>query len=133
MKQDSYEDIINLPHHVSKTRKPMSLENRSAQFAPFAALTGYGEAIQETSRLTTNKKDLSETEKSIIDNKLRILNSSIKDKPLATITYFVPDSKKSGGKYITESGNIRRIDVINNEIIFVNKKIIKITDIIDIE
>lgn len=133
MKQDSYEDIINLPHHVSKTRKPMSLENRSAQFAPFAALTGYGEAIQETSRLTTNKKNLSETEKSIIDNKLRILNSSIKDKPLATITYFVPDSKKSGGKYITESGNIRRIDVINNEIIFVNKKIIKITDIIDIE
>ena len=133
MKQDSYEDIINLPHHVSKTRKTMSLENRSAQFAPFAALTGYGEAIQETSRLTTNKKDLSETEKSIIDNKLRILNSIIKDKPLATITYFVPDSKKSGGKYITESGNIRRIDVINNEIIFVNKKIIKITDIIDIE
>lgn len=133
MKQDSYEDIINLSHHVSKTRKTMSLESRSAQFAPFAALTGYGEAIQETSRLTTNKKDLSETEKSIIDNKLRILNSIIKDKPLATITYFVPDSKKSGGKYITESGNIRRIDVINNEIIFVNKRIIKITDIIDIE
>lgn len=132
MKQDSYEDIINLPHHVSKTRKPMNLENRSAQFAPFAALTGYGDAIQETSRLTTNKKDLSETEKSIIDNKLRILNSIIKDKPFATFKYFVPDSKKSGGKYITVSGNVRRIDVVNNEIVFTDKKVINISDIIDI-
>ena len=132
MKQDSYEDIINLPHHVSKTRKPMSLENRSAQFAPFAALTGYGDAIKETSRLTTNIKDLSETEKSIIDNKLRILNSIIKDKPFATFTYFVPDSKKSGGKYITVSGNVRRIDVVNNEIVFTDKKVINISDIIDI-
>lgn len=133
MKQDSYEDIINLPHHVSKTRKPMSLENRSAQFAPFSALTGYSEAIQETSRLTTNKKDLSETEKSVIDNKLRILNSVINDKPFVTFTYFVPDSNKSGGKYIKVADNVRRIDVTNNKIIFVDKKVIKISDIIDIE
>ena len=92
---NKYEDIINLPHHVSKTRKPMSLYNRAAQFAPFAALTGYDDAIKETSRITEQRIELSEELKNMLNQKIKLISENIKLQPKVSITYFVPDNKKS--------------------------------------
>ena len=90
----NYDDIINLPHYVSKKRPQMSIEARSAQFAPFAALTGYDEQVKETARLTNERRDIDESLKIILDEKLQIIEEKILSKPLVTFTYFVPDSKK---------------------------------------
>ena len=107
---DDYKDIINLPHHVSSKRPQMPMLDRAAQFSPFAALTGYDDAIHETGRLTDEKIDLSEEEKEALDRKQQILMERLGDHPALTITYFVPDAKKSGGAYVTKSGNLKKID-----------------------
>ena len=86
---NNYDDIINLPHHVSIKYPKMSLEARSAQFSPFSALTGYSDAIKETERLTSKKKILDEEQKCLLNEKLQILNSKIKNKPSIIITYFI--------------------------------------------
>ena len=129
----NYDDIINLPHHVSKTRPRMSLEQRSAQFAPFSALTGYEDEIAETGRLVDEKLDLDEESKQILDEKLQSITKKIKTQPSATITYFVPDTKKDGGAYITTTGNVKKIDKYRNIIVLVDGTEIPINDIIDIE
>jgi hypothetical protein len=129
---NNYEDIINMPHHISTKHPQMSLENRAAQFAPFAALTGYDDVIKETSRLTDMKLELSEEMKDIINDKLNVLNEKINSKPIATITYFIKDKVKEGGSYITITGNIKQIDLVNKYIILTNKKKISINDIIGI-
>ena len=129
---NNYEDIINMPHHVSTKHPQMSLENRAAQFAPFAALTGYNDIIKETSRLTDMKLELSEEMKDIINDKLNFLNEKIKSKPIATITYFIKDKVKEGGSYITVTSKIKQIDLVNKYIILTNKKKISINDIIGI-
>ena len=132
MKEDNYEDIINLPHHTSKKHPRMSLEARSAQFAPFAALTGYDEVLIETARLTNERIEIDETIKVIIDSKLQIIKEHIKEMPLITFMYFVPDSKKDGGKYVTVTGNVKKIDEYRNGIVLENKIEIPINEIIDI-
>ena len=128
----NYDDIINLEHHVSTKHPQMSLESRAAQFAPFAALTGYDDAVKETARLTDKRIELDEEMKVIINDKLNVLEEHILEKPSATFTYFVPDKKKSGGSYNTITGNVRRIDLVDNVIILTNKKKILIDDIIGI-
>lgn len=130
---NKYKDIINLPHHVSKTRNPMSLYNRAAQFAPFAALTGYDEAIKEKARLTEQRIELSDEFKNILNQKLQILNKNINSHPKVTITYFELDNKKSGGVYKTISGNIKRIDEYNKKLIFLDKNELRFNEIHDIE
>lgn len=132
MKEDNYEDIINLPHHTSKKHPRMSLEARSAQFAPFAALTGYDEVLSETARLTNERIEIDETIKVIIDSKLQIIKEHIKEMPLITFMYFVPDSKKDGGKYVTITGNVKKIDEYRNALVLENKTEIPINEIIDI-
>ena len=127
-----YEDIINLPHYEPKHPR-MSMYSRAAQFSPFAALTGYEEQVNETARLTDNKLFITEEMKEMFDIKLQYIKSIINEKPMIKITYFVPDNKKSGGRYLEYSGNIRRIDNIKKELIFINNKKINIDDIIDIE
>ena len=129
---NKYDDIINLPHHVSKTRKPMSLYNRAAQFAPFAALTGYDAAIKETVRLTDRKIQLDEDSQKIINKKINFISINVKSKPYVNILHFVQDKKKSGGKYIIYSGNVRVIDVENKCIIFVDKTKLFFENIYDI-
>lgn len=129
---NKYDDIINLPHHVSKKHKQMSLYERSAQFAPFAALTGHEDAINETARLTNSKIELDEEEKEILDRKLQVIQEKIKDRINVNITYFVPDLKKEGGKYINVKGIIKKIDDYKHAIILEDKKEIPISDIIDI-
>ena len=132
MQVDNYEDIIDLPHHTSKKHPRMSLESRSAQFAPFAALTGYDEALIETARLTNERIEIDETIKVIIDSKLQIIKEHIKEMPLITFMYFVPDSKKDGGKYVTVTGNVKKIDEYRNVFVLENKTEIPIDEIIDI-
>ena len=122
----NYDDIINLPHYVSKKRPQMSIEARSAQFAPFAALTGYDEQVKETARLTDGQKE-------ILNNKLLYILENINSKPEITFTYFVKDNKKTGGKYIDKTGIIRKIDMIEQYIQFNDKTKIEINDILSIE
>lgn len=129
---NEYNDIINLPHYVSKKHPQMSEEARSAQFAPFAALSGYEDAIKETAKLTDNKIELSDEMINIINDKLLFIEKNIQDKPLITITYFVPDKRKNGGEYISVTNSIKQIDLINNIIILTNKKKICINNIIGI-
>lgn len=133
MKYDKqYDDIINLPHHVSKKHPQMSLYARSAQFAPFAALTGYEDVIKETSRETSEKIDIDDELKSILDSKLQIIMEHIKNKTEISFTYFIPDSKKDGGSYITVIGIVRKIDLYNQIIYLANNTEIPINDIINI-
>lgn len=127
-----YEDIINLPRHISKKHPQMSLEVRSAQFAPFSALTGYDEQIQETSRITNKKKGINEEMKMILDEKLQIIQQEINKKPKITVTYFIPDSKKDGGKYATITGKVIKIDKFKQLIILENKIEIPIKEICEI-
>lgn len=130
---NKYDDIINLPHHQSTKHPRMSIYNRAAQFAPFAALTGHDAAISETARITDEKIELDEYEKAEIDRKLQVISDNISGRPEITVTYFVPDSKKSGGAYNTYKGNVRRIDDVGQVLIMVDESVISINDIIDIK
>ena len=89
-----YDDIINMEHHVSKKHKQMTLHDRSAQFAPFAALEGYGDMVEETARIVDKKIEISEEKQKELDEKLRKLKKDINLGQIATFIYFVPDSKK---------------------------------------
>ena len=132
MNMGKYDDIINLPHHISKKHPQMSLEARAAQFAPFAALTGYDDAVKETARLTNERIDLDDEAKMMLDAKLQVIREQLSEKPLVTITYFVPDAKKDGGKYVTTNGNVKKIDDYKHLIILDNSLEIPIDEIIDI-
>ena len=127
-----YDDIINLNHHISSKHPRLSMEQRAAQFAPFAALTGYGDSIKETARLTDNRIELNEEEKEMLNIKLQELKSKISTLPQVTITYFVPDAKKAGGEYITKMSRLKKIDEYKKIIILEDKTIIPISEIIEI-
>ena len=127
-----YSDIINLKRPISKYKK-MTIESRSAQFAPFAALTGYSEEIKETSRITGRKIELSDDKREYIDKILDKIRNCIKNKPFVNVTYFVPDSKKSGGRYVQYKGRVRVIDQVYKRIIFEDKLTILINDILEID
>ena len=105
-----YDDIVNLPHHVSGTHPPMPRKDRAAQFAPFAALTGHDDAVSETARLTDSETDLSESDAEELNRRHRILTEHLAEKPPVTFVYFIPDEKKSGGKYMSKTGNVSKID-----------------------
>lgn len=105
-----YDDIINLSHHRSSTHPPMSNQARAAQFAPFAALVGYDEAVQETARLTDSQVDLNDDLRQALDQQLRQLQASFADKPRITITYFIPDQRKTGGRYVSTTSCVTHID-----------------------
>lgn len=130
---ERYEDIIHLPHHVSKTRPQMSIENRAAQFAPFAALTGYESVIKETARQTETKVELTESSIASLDAKLRLLSHIIETKPEVTVTHFVPDCKKDGGAYLTTTGSLLKIDHHTCSVLLENSRRIALCDILDIE
>lgn len=128
-----YDDIINLERPVSKKRKPMSIQNRAAQFAPFSALTGYNEAVKETARITDNKKVLSDGIKEIINEKLNYIKKNMKSVGEITITYFIKDTKKSGGKYVTITDYIKKIDTDDGLVYMLGGYIISFDDISNID
>lgn len=129
--KDNYEDIINLPHYEPK-HKRMSMSVRSAQFAPFAALTGFNDEVKETERLVDKKVLLDEDEKIKINNQLLEILKNIKDKPEIKITYYIPDKRKNGGKYTTITDNVKKIDMIEKYIMLECKIKIFFKDILDI-
>lgn len=128
-----YDDIIDMPHHVSEKHVQMSMMNRAAQFAPFAALTGYESAIKETARVTDEFIELDDNSKDILDVKLQILQENIANHPQVTIIYFQPDNRKEGGSYITCNNIIKKIDVYNKAIIMLDETVIQIAMIIEIK
>ena len=120
IRKDSYEDIIGLEHHQSKTHPHMSIHDRAAQFAPFSALTGHGAAIAETARLTEHEIELDEYVMEKIDEELRWLAENLESKPQVTITYFVPDEHKEGGSYEHVTGYLKKLDSIGHLMIVVD-------------
>lgn len=115
--KDLYEDIINRPHHVSKARPQMSELERAAQFAPFAALTGYDSAIKETGRLTDERIELDEEALSALDRKYQLLMDTLDDAPEVTIIYFQPDERKAGGQYVSATGTVKKVDTFGRRIL----------------
>ena len=132
MSSNKYDQIIDLLHHVSEKRPKMPMIDRAAQFAPFAALTGYDDAVKETGRLTDDA-ELSEYVKANINNKLRIVMECIDIQPEINITYFVPDSKKSGGAYISVTGIVKSVEEYERSVILVDKTVIPIDRIYAID
>lgn len=130
--EHKYDDIINLEHHVSKTHKQMSIEERSAQFVPFAALTGYEDEVKETERITERMIEITEDIRNILDEKIRLIQNKIAEQPNVTITYFVSDINKQGGKYQTINGIIKKIDNYEKKLILTSNTEIFIKDIIEI-
>lgn len=129
----NYDDIINLPHHVSVKKPHMPAADRAAQFAPFAALTGYGEVIKETARLTDAAPDLSEDERELLDYKLQEFLNIPGEPPELVITYFVPDGKKAGGEYRQASGRIRGIEEASGDILMADGLKIRKELVVDID
>ena len=128
-----YDDMIGLGHHISKTHPPMARIKRAAQFSSFDALTGFGAAIQEAGRETEEKLELSEDMIDMIDARLAVVQQHIKEQPNIAVTYFLPDDKKSGGRYVTVSGNVRMLDGIEHAIIMADRTKIPIEDVRYIE
>lgn len=130
--EHKYDDIINLPHHVSKKHPQMSLLNRAAQFSPFAALTGHEDAIDETARLTDTFIELDEDKKEQLDEQLQLIKKHLDQKPECEITYFKPDEKKDGGTYVTVHGRMKKIDEYVRQIIFTDGTALPIEHIFSI-
>lgn len=133
VKMGKYDDIINLPHHISKEHPQMSMYMRAAQFAPFAALTGHDSAIQETARITESQVELEEEAKKILDKKLGLIREHINEHPQITITYFVPDKRKTGGSYRSYSGRLRDIDESEQKLIMTDDNEIYLSSISEID
>ena len=128
-----YDKIINLPHHQSKKRKHMSMTGRAAQFGAFRALTGYEDEIAEVSRSTDEKIELDEYTKAEINAKLHYINEHIDDKPEITVTYFVPDEKKSGGAYVTKTGVVGNLREHERRLVFEDGAEIPVEEIFSLE
>lgn len=129
----SYDDIIDLPHPISKKHPQMPVRDRAAQFAPFAALTGHKEAISETERLTDRKKILDENRNMLNNERLQEILLHIKEQPKIRVTYFKSDERKEGGAYLTLIMNLKRIDDYNRRLIFSDHSWIPLDDIYEIE
>ena len=129
---NEYDDIINLPHHVSERHPQMSMMNRAAQFAPFAALTGHAAAIEETARLTDEQHELADEDSEALNQKMAYLRETINEHPTICITYFEPDRKKAGGAYKTIEGQLQNIDDYSQSIVLKSGDVISLSSILDI-
>lgn len=127
-----YDDIIDLPHHISTRRAHLSMAQRSAQFASFAALKGFEDEIAETARVTDKKIILDENEIEILNETLQYISYNINENLEVSITYFVPDKLKSGGSYVTKKGTVKKIDTFNKSVTVDNTEI-SVNDILKIE
>ena len=132
MADHPYADIIDMPHHVSKDRPHLSMHQRAAQFSPFAALVGYEDVIEETTRQTDTKRELDETEKAELDRKLSVIAAHLTEKPIVVIEYFVPDKTKAGGEYVFKSGPVAKILQVQKKLVLGDGTEIRIEDIADI-
>ena len=127
-----YDEIMGLLHHVSKTRPQMPMSDRAAQFAPFAALTGYDSAIKETGRLTDERIELDEEALTALDRKYQLLMDTLDDAPEVTITYFQPDERKAGGQYVSATGTVKKVDTFGRRILLQDGTRIPLDSIFDL-
>ena len=130
---EGYEDILHLPHHVSLRHPSMPVRDRAAQFAPFAALTGYGAAIAETARLTDGKIELGDNDQAELDRRLRLVEEHVKERPVVRLTYFAADEKKTGGAYVMREGSVKRIDLCEQQIVMADGSIIRMADLRELD
>lgn len=131
--RNKYDDIINLPRHISKNHPPMPRIDRAAQFSPFAALNGHDAAVKETARLTETRIELDEYMKEVLNHRLQIIIKKIPEEPEVKITYFQPDKDKEGGSYIDISGVVKKVDEYKRVVFLDDYKLISIDEIISIE
>lgn len=130
---ENYDDIIDLPHHVSATRPQISMMDRAAQFSPFAALTGYDAAIKETGRLTDQKVEMDAEALNVLNMKFQILIDRLAEEPEVTFIYFKPDERKDGGAYIDVTGIVKKVDKSERLIVMQSGTKIVMDDILNIE
>ena len=128
-----YDDIIDLPHHVSETHPPMSRADRAAQFSPFAALTGYDAAVRETARVTERRIELDEGVKAELNARLNCILEHLSEHPQVSLTYFVPDEKKSGGAYRTVTGTVRKLDSFVKTLTLTDGTVVPIEEMVHVE
>ena len=128
-----YEDIVDLPHHVSKKHPQPTMADRAARFAPFAAITGYEEMVLEEARITDDRIELDENSKAALNEKLNMILEFIDEQPEVSITCFEPDKRKVGGAYVTITGTVKRIDEYEHLVIMTDGKKIRIDDIFGLE
>jgi len=128
-----YDDMLALPHPVSLKHPQMLPDNRAAQFAPFAALTGYGAAVNETARLTDQRLELDDGQKLLLNDRLQLIQESLRARPEVSITYFQPDVQKAGGAYVTVAGIIKKVDEYERRIVMTNEIIIPIDEVTAID
>lgn len=133
IRKKDYSDIINLPHHVSKVHPRMSLSDRAAQFAPFAALNGHSDAIEETARCVDQKRELDDYQKLTINEQLHFIDDHMRDHLVITMIYFQADRKKQGGKYLKIKDCVKKIDIDQHMIVLENGIKIRFDDIYDVE
>lgn len=124
-----YDDIIGLPHHVSDRHPRLGRDSYAAQFSPFAALAGYDGVVAEAARTTDRRIELDEDARARIDMRLQILSAHLDQEPTVSVTYFVRDQKKSGGKYVTVKGKLRKIDEYERTIVLTDKTVIPVSDV----
>ncbi len=129
---ENYEDIINLPHHISKKHRPMPREARAAQFAPFAALTGYESDVNEAARYTGKRRELGEYETERLNRRINEIRDGIHGNTEVIITYFKPDEKKTGGEYLNIGGRVRKIDDYGRTLTLTSGALIPLDDISEI-
>lgn len=129
----NYDDIIDLPHHVSETHPPMSRADRAAQFSPFAALTGYDAAVRETARVTERRIELDEGVKAELNARLNCILEHLPEHPQVSITYFMPDEKKSGGAYRTVTGAVRKLDSFAKTLTLTDGTVVPMEEMVHVE
>ena len=129
----NYDDIIDLPHHVSTTRPRMTNMDRAAQFSPFDAVVGYDAAVKETARLTDARIEMDENSKTILNEKLQMILEHSDRNPEIMITYFVQDSKKAGGAYVSTTGILKKVDAYEQVLVMRDGTRIPLSDIFEIE
>ena len=128
----NYDDIINLPRPVSKKHPPMAMAKRAAQFLPFAALTGFEAEIEEAARLTQAAPELGEDALAALDEQLSLLRQRLREQPAVTVTRFVPDERKAGGRFETLTGTVRRLDETNRTLILTDGTKIDLDTIVEL-
>ena len=128
-----YEDIVDLPHHVSRKHPQPTVADRAARFAPFAAITGYEEMVLEEARVTDERIEMDESSKAALNEKLNMILEFIDEQPEVSITYFEPDKRKAGGAYITVTGTVKRIDEYEHLVIMTDGKKINIDEIYNLQ
>ena len=131
--ENRYDDIIGMPHPTSKSHPRMSRLNRAAQFAPFAALTGYDDAIAEAARLTDGQTELTDAERLALGEKLALLRDSLNASPTVTVTFFKPDARKAGGAYVSVTGAVRRVREYERELVMEDGQVIPFDRILDVD